>query len=258
MELEPIRIVDASPIPLAVGTPTDEAGFEVNLPGFSGPLALLLHLIESRQLEILTVPLADLADAYVAHLAEHPVDMAQLSEFVTVAAQLILLKSRRMLPGEPLPSAVDAADEPDEEELRQRLLEYRALRDLARALGERDLADPVFRREPRESDLPEVPSEVLLVRLLTDALAALAAIPDPEPEPPEIMAREITIAMQIGALQAALSATGRVVLQQLLATCRSRTEATVTIMAMLELVRRRLVHVEQDEIFGPILLETVR
>lgn len=258
MELEPIPIVDASPVPLAVGTPADETGFEVNLPGFSGPLALLLHLIESRQLEILTVPLADLADAYVAHLAEHPVDMAQLSEFVTVAAQLILLKSRRMLPGEPLPSAADAADEPDEEELRQRLLEYRALRDLARALAERDLVAPVFRREPRESDLPEVPSEVLAVRLLTEALAALASIPDPVAEPPEIMAREITIAMQIGALQAALSATGRIVLQQLLATCRSRTEVTVTVMATLELVRRRLVRVEQDEIFGPILLETVR
>jgi len=257
MELEPIRIADATSIPMAVAASTDEPTFEVNLPGFSGPLALLLHLIESRQLEVLTVPLADLADAYVAHLAEHPVDLAQLSEFVTVAAQLILLKSRRMLPGEPVPSAVDAADEPDEEELRQRLLEYRALRDLARALGERDLAAPVYRREPRESDLPEVSSEVLPVHLLTDALAALAAIPDPEPQPPEIMAREITIAMQIGALQAALSATGRVILQQLLATCRSRTEATVTVLATLELVRRRLVRVEQDEIFGPILLETV-
>ncbi len=257
MELEPIRIVDAPPIPLAVAASADEPGFEVSLPGFSGPLALLLHLIESRQLEILTVPLADLADAYVAHLAEHPVDTAQLSEFVTVAAQLILLKSRRMLPGEPLPLPEDASEEPDEEELRQRLLEYRAFRDLARALGERDLAAPVFRREPRESDLPEVPSEVLAARLLTDALAALASIPDPEAEPPEIMAREITIAMQIGALQAALSATGRIVLQELLATCRSRTEATVTVLATLELVRRRLVRVEQHEIFGPILLETV-
>ena len=70
------------------------------LPVFSGPLAVLLHLIESRQLDVLTVPLAELADAYVAHLAEHPVDPAQLAEFVAVAAQLILLKSRSMLPGE--------------------------------------------------------------------------------------------------------------------------------------------------------------
>lgn len=258
MELEPIRIVESSVVPLSVDSGPPERDFEVNLAVFSGPLALLLHLIESRQLEILTVPLADLADAYVAHLAEHPVDTAQLSEFVTVAAQLILLKSRRLLPGEPLPAADDGVDEPDEEELRRRLLEYRALRDLARALGERDLAAPAFRREPRESDLPEAPAEVLSTRLLTDALAALAAIPDPEPEPPQIVAREITIAMQIGTLQAVLSASGRVVLQQVLAACRSRTEATVTVLAALELVRRRIVRVEQDEIFGPIRMEAVR
>ena len=67
------------------------------------------------------------------------------------------------------------------------------------------------------------------------------------------MAREITIAMQITVLRAALAAGGRVVLQQLLATCRSRTEATVTLLATLELVRRRQVRVRQRELFGPIV-----
>jgi hypothetical protein len=63
------------------------------LPVFEGPLQLLLHLIEARQLDILTVPLAEVADAYVEHLARHPVDAANLSEFVSIAAQLIFLKS---------------------------------------------------------------------------------------------------------------------------------------------------------------------
>ena len=103
----------------------------VQLPVFEGPLQLLLHLIESRQLDILTVPLAELADGYVTHLARHPVDAANLAEFVAIAAQLIYLKSRRLLPNEPLPVAGDD-DEPSEEELRRRLLEYRALRDAAR------------------------------------------------------------------------------------------------------------------------------
>ena len=88
-------------------------------------------------------------------------------------------------------------------------------------------------------------------------MRALAAIPEPEPAPPEIVAREITIAMQIAVLRAALAAGGRVVLQQLLATCRSRTEATVTLLATLELVRRRQARVRQKELFGPILVETV-
>jgi chromatin segregation and condensation protein Rec8/ScpA/Scc1 (kleisin family) len=174
-----------------------------------------------------------------------------------VAAQLILIKSRSMLPGEVLPVGPDAADEPDEEELRRRLVEYRALRDVARALGERDLVAPMHRREPRESDLPLASVTPLPVAVLVEAMRSLAAIPEPEPPPPEIVAREITIAMQITVLRAALADGGKVVLQQLLASCRSRTEATVTLLATLELVRRRHVRVRQRELFGPIVVETM-
>jgi segregation and condensation protein A len=258
MTLEPIAIaesqLDAVRIRPAGG---QEPAFEVELASFSGPLAVLLHLIESRQLDVLTVPLAEVADAYVAHLAEHPVEPAQLAEFVAVAAQLILIKSRSMLPGESPPPGAAAADEPDEEELRRRLIEYRALRDAARTLGERDLVAPMQRREPRESDLPVASVAPLRAMLLADAMRALSAIPEPEPPPPEIVAREITIAMQITVLRAALAEGGRIVLQRLLATCRSRTEATVTLLATLELVRRRQVRVRQKDLFGPIVVETV-
>lgn len=257
MNREPIPVVPAAePVAVPVGAGADHpAGFEVRLEVFEGPLQLLLHLIESRQLDVLTVPLAELADAYVAHLATNPVDPGNLSEFVAIAAQLILLKSRRLLPGEPEPVAADETDEPDEEELRRRLLEYRALRDAAVALGARDLVAPVMRREPREADLPEAPMPPLPVSLLVEALEQLAAVAEPEAPPPEVVAREITIGMQIRALRDALSASGRVVLQAVLATCRSRTEAAVTILAALELVRRRQVQVRQDRIFGPILIE---
>ncbi|HEX2141496.1 MAG TPA: segregation/condensation protein A, partial [Candidatus Limnocylindria bacterium] len=133
MPLEPIAIH-----PEVAPVATLPAAFELELDVFSGPLELLLQLIESRQLDVLTVPLAEMADAYVAHLATHPVPPQQLAEFVAIASQLILLKSRRLLPGEPMPLASDPEAEPDEEELRRRLVEYRALRDVARLLGERD------------------------------------------------------------------------------------------------------------------------
>jgi segregation and condensation protein A len=241
MPMQPIAIV------------SEEAQFRLQLPVFEGPLQLLLHLIESRQLDVLTVPLAEVADAYVTHLATAPVDAANLSEFVSIAAQLILLKSRLLLPGESPPVASDP-DEPDEDELRRRLIEYRVLRDAAAALGERDLVAPSHRREPRESDLPEVPVQVLPAQLLADALERLAAIPEPIAPPPEIVAREITIGEQIDVLNAALSAKGRVLLQAVLATCRSRTEAAVTFLAALELVRRRQASAEQGTLFGPITL----
>ncbi|MEO8252038.1 MAG: segregation/condensation protein A [Chloroflexota bacterium] len=257
MPLDPIAIIDAPAVALAVSDIASPPEFEVQLPIFSGPLEVLLHLIESRQLDVLTVPLAELADAYVMHLATHPVDSGQLAEFVAMAAQLILIKSRSMLPGE-IPVAIsEPDDEADEDELRRRLLEYRALRDVARALGERDLVAPMQRREPRESDLPGAAVIPLPASLLADALHAMAAIPEPEPPPPEIVAREITIAMQITVLRAALATGGRVVLQQLLATCRSRTEATVTLLATLELIRRRQVTARQRDLFGPIVVETI-
>jgi segregation and condensation protein A len=255
--MEPIPIIPTTgPMSVPVGPGTGGGpAFEVRLDVFEGPLQLLLHLIESRQLDILTVPLAELADTYVAHLATHPVDPGNLSEFVAIAAQLILLKSRRLLPGEPEPASGPDGDEPDEEELRRRLIEYRALRDASVSLGARDLVAPVMRREPREADLPEAPVPPLPVTLLVEALTLLAEVAEPEAPAPEVMAREITIGMQIRTLREALSATGRVVLQAVLATCRSRTEAAVTVLAALELVRRRQVVVRQDRIFGPILME---
>src|SRR5438105_9979401 len=113
MPLEPVAIVPEPPSALPVGG----AAFELRLPAFEGPLQLLLHLIESQQLDVLNVPLADVADAYVEHLARHAVDAPNLAEFVVVTAQLIWLKSRRLLPGDAPPPAEDA-DEPGEEPLR--------------------------------------------------------------------------------------------------------------------------------------------
>jgi segregation and condensation protein A len=247
------------PIPVetdaGVAVPVGEGGFMLALPAFEGPLQLLLHLIESRQLDVLTVPLAEVADAYVEHLARHPVDAANLSEFVSIAAQLIWLKSKRLLPSEPLPPVPEGSDEPDEEELRRRILEYRGLRDAAVALGERDGVAPVMRREPREADLPEVAAEPLPVSLLVEALETLAAIPEPTAPPPEVVPREVTIGQQIEVLRRALSGGGRVILQTILVRCRSRTEAAVTFLATLELVRRRQVRAEQHDLFGPIVIE---
>ena len=250
--MEPIEI-GANSVALPVG----EAEFTLALPVFEGPLQLMLHLIESRELDILTVPLAEVADAYVEHLSRNPVDTANLSEFVATAAQLIYLKSKRMLPAEPLPPLPTGADEPDEDELRRRLVEYRALRDAAVAMGERDGVAPVMRREPRESDLPDVPAEPLPSVILADALAALAAISEPAPPPPEIVAREITIGQQIAVLREALARGGRIVLQAVLERCGSRTERAVTFLATLELVRRRQVTAAQEELFGPIVIETL-
>ena len=252
MPLQPVAIEPDAPSPL----PVVGAAFELNLPIFEGPFQLLLHLIESQQLDVLGVPLAEVADAYLEHLARHPVDAANLADFVVVAAQLIWLKSRRLLPGD-TPAPAEDAEEADEEQLRQRLIEYRAVRDTASWLGARDMVAPLIRREPRDSDLPEGPAVALPARLLTEALDGLSATPEPDAPPPEVVAREITIGMQIRVLLEALSESGRMVLQAVLAGCRSRSEVAVTVLAMLELARRRQVRLDQSTLFGPIVVTTV-
>jgi segregation and condensation protein A len=247
--------IEADPrVAMAVGPPPE---FQLELPGFEGPLPLLLHLIETAELDIVTVPLASVADAYVAYLATHAVDTAHLAQFVATAAQLILLKSRSLL-AEPVEILAPGTDEVDEEELRRRLLVYRAIRDAARDIAERDLVAPMWRREPRQTDLPEAPLAPLDPALLADALARMTAVVEPEPEPPEIVPREVTVGQQIAVLRHALAAGGKVVLQAVLALGQSRTERVVTLLAALELVRRRELRARQAELFGPIILEPAR
>ena len=249
----PIAVEPDPAVALPVG-PAPE--FRLELPVFEGPLPLLLHLIESAELDILRVPLAHVADAYVTYLATHAVDTANLAQFVATAAQLILIKSRSLLPAEPSAEVPVGADDVDEDELRRRLLAYRVIRDAARELAARDLVSPMWRREPRPSDLPEAPLAALDPAVLPGALARLAAVAEPEAPPPEVVPREITVGQQIRLLRMALGETGRVVLQTLLGAGTTRTERVVTLVAALELVRRRELRARQSTLFGPIVLES--
>jgi len=116
-----------------------EDATEIRLPEWEGPLGLLLALVEARRLDVLAVPLGALAEAYLDALATLEGDrLGNISVFVGVASQLILIKSRAMLPRPPAPG-VPLADEgaDPEAELRARLLLYRAYRDAGAALQAR-------------------------------------------------------------------------------------------------------------------------
>jgi segregation and condensation protein A len=238
-----------------------EEATQVRLESFDGPLSLLLSLIEQRQLDVLTVSLGDLAGAYLEAVAG--VDARRLpmiSSFVATSAQLILIKSRAMLPRPPAPAAAAAADEPDpEEELRRRLIEYRLFRDAGQRLAAR-LADGAasFHREPRvagaaaKAGAVAPPGEPLEVELLVSALAGLVRIVPPVPPPPETLRRIVTIEERADVIRATLRAAPAVVLQDLLGDLSDRLVVAVTFMAMLELVRRRELTIEQPVPWGPI------
>jgi len=190
----------------------------VRMAEFQGPLGLLLALIEARQLDVLTVPLGALADAYLDALATLEDDrLGNISAFVSVASQLILIKSRAMLPRQvELAPGLLAEDEPDPEaELRARLILYRAHRDAGLQLqAEALLRHGLFRREPsaaaaaalagaRPADAPPLDP-----MLLGGALAGLVRIAPPIELPPETIRRTITLTERAAFIRDAILAAG--------------------------------------------------
>jgi segregation and condensation protein A len=238
-----------------------ESVTHVRLEAFDGPLALLLAVIEARQLDVLTVPLGALAEAYLDALATLEGDkLGNVSAFIAVAAQLILIKSRAILPRAPKVAAIPLDDELDPEaELRARLLEYRRFRDAGLALGERIGVQRLFRRDAevaaiagragaRPPERPPLPAGVL-----ANALGRLATVVPVAPLPAELVPRTITLAERTAVIRAALRGSDTIVLQELLGGVRDRVVVAVTFLAMLELSKRREITLEQAEPWGPIV-----
>jgi segregation and condensation protein A len=238
-----------------------ESSTHVRMTDFDGPLALLLALIEARQLDVLTVPLGALAESYLDALATHEGDrLGNVSGFVAIAAQLILIKSRAILPRPPKVAVIPLDEEPDPEaELRARLIEYRRFRDAGAALGDRPVARRLFRRDAevaagsgkagaRPPERPPLPPSVL-----PRALERLIRILPIVTAPAELLARMVTLAERTAVIRAALAEADCVVLQDLLGGVRDRVVVAVTFLALLELSKRREITLEQAEPWGPII-----
>jgi len=253
--------VTAPTVQIGVGR-RPEAATQVRIAEWEGPLGLLLSLIEARRLDVLTVPLGALAEAYLDALASIEDDrIGNISTFVAVASQLILIKSRAMLPRQAVagPGSIpDDGDDP-EAELRARLLVYRAYRDAGLALlavaGERI---GLFHREPGVAQAAglagsRAPDAAPLdPAILGGALSGLAALIPPPERPAEIVPRSITLNQRAAIIREALRGAPSVVLQELLRGIRDRVVVAITFLAMLELMKRREIVVEQAESFGPI------
>jgi segregation and condensation protein A len=228
------------------------ARLQVATPVFEGPLELLLALAEREELDILEVPLGRLTDSYLAALAElEAPDPAEMADFLWMAARLLLLKSIRLLPGEQPPD-----EEQDllgwEEDVRRRLAEYRAYRELAQGLMERAAAEPFAFPPPARAVEVEGQEEPLDVTLLVAAFqGVLARVP---PRPVVVVGRSWTPEEKLALIESRL-ASGPLDVAELILECEDRLEAVVTFVALLELLRRGRVKVRQAERFGPIKVE---
>ena len=225
---------------------------------FEGPMDLLLHLIEKQELDITKVSLAIVTDQYLEYLrqSEH-LNPDNMADFLVVAAKLLLIKSRALLPSAP-PTALEEEEDVGDELARQ-LLEYKKLKELADQLKDRDAQG--LHAYLRVSTTPELEREldmtgVTLDDLLAAAREALSLVPG-KPIGNVVRPFAITVADRVHHIEALLARRGRFSFQRMLRKATSRSEIIVTFLALLELIKRRRARAEQDKLFGEIIVLAV-
>lgn len=228
------------------------SSYQVNLDVFEGPLDLLLRLIEREELDITLISLARVTDQYLGYLAGlRERSAANLADFCAIAAQLLVIKSRVLLPR---PPSATAAAEDEGDDLVERLREYRRFRQAAAQLGALEGAGR--RTYPRLAPLPRLeprlqPGEADTSELLAALQRVLAQHPPQQPVNSVVAPVTVRIAERIAAILAQL-AHGQVRFATLLGSARSRLEVIVTFLALLELIKQQRVRALQQQPFGEI------
>ena len=239
------------------------AGYPVSLPIFDGPIELLLHLIERQELDITEVSLVAITDQYLRAIeALQEIEPEALADFLVVAARLLYIKSRGLLPQ----PEVEEEEEKQSEALLQQLLDYRRFKAAAdelrlrASIGLRTNARLAPPQMERRLDL----SALTIERLAAAAQRALRNVAS-SVAPPSVRAYPITVAEQMAAIrerirsQAGIEGGGDRYLSftALLSQSCSRLEIVVTFLAVLELIKQREIAAEQHETFGEIILRSV-
>ncbi|MEP6693336.1 MAG: segregation/condensation protein A [Chloroflexota bacterium] len=226
-------------------------GPHVTVEGFDGPLDLLLELVEEKKLDILTVRLGDLADAYLARVrALDALPAEEVSAFLALASRLVLLKARSLLPSL-LPIAETETE--SEEELRARLLEYAVVRERATALGDRlRSGERGFHREGGTPELPPRGGEVLALAAAWSKVLALAS--RPREEGLVAPGERYSVEERTAEIEAIVAEREQVTFTELLSTEPTLGWAVVTFIALLDLYRRSVIDLEQSELFADILI----
>ena len=251
----------ASPGPTAADAPAPQA-FRVNLPAirpgeppFEGPLDLLLHLVREHQVDVLDIPIARITEAYLATLRTmEELDIDVAGEFLHMAAQLMLLKSKLLLPRTEVAEDADPGEEQGDPraELVRRLLEYQKYKAAAEELGRHDILDrDVFTRRARAAAIPQPEgpeglAEVSVFKLIESLARALeAARPETRHE---IEGDRLSITDAISRVAEVLRLRRRVTFVELLLAAGDGGRPAVigAFLAVLEMVKLRLLRVLQE------------
>lgn len=230
--------------------------YTVTTPVYQGPLDLLLQLIEKAELDISSFSLAQVTDQYLSRIREMGnCAPEEVSAFLVIAAKLIQIKSESLLPRPPVRQP---GEEDPGEALARQLIAYKRYRQIAELLSERETANLrsyLRLASPTKFEGVVDLSGITLQDLVTAARqiftqASLKASLSNIVPPPRVTIRE-----KIALLAEALRSSKQISFQSLIKSRRTRLEIVVTFLAMLELVKRHLVHASQDELFGDIKID---
>lgn len=223
------------------------------LEQFEGPLGLLLQMIQQEKLDISEISLATVADQFVKHIESNPhINGEELADFLVVASQLLLIKSKLLLP------KLDFEEEIGLDALETQLKLYRRFVDAAKRL-ETKIAQHEFLYARKKSPLqlqPKFrPPEGLKALHLQVAMKDIIARLEPIVILPEsVMQKTITMHEKIRHIQSLLKRSKGLSFKQLLKQARSKTEKVVSFLALLELVKQHEVAVQQANTFEDILI----
>lgn len=232
--------------------------YRFKLDNFEGPLDLLLHLIKEAKLDIATVKLADITEQYLNYMQDlKNVDMDKASEFITVAATLIEIKSKKLIPVEQ--EATQDDEEDDEAILLRRLKEYELFKKAGQDLKQIEDINKLYREPGKETEKVKVVIKDLVLDQLLDAFAKLLTREElkkqvkPD-EPKKIVKDRFTVAEKIIAIRNFAKERKRFEFEELFADDMTKSELINVFLALLELLKLQTVKVLQNETFGHIVI----
>ena len=229
--------------------------YKIKIDAFEGPMDLLMHLIEKNKIDIYDIPIAELTRQYLDYLdkfREFNIEIA--SSFLVMAATLLQIKSRMMLPK--APKEEGAPEEDPRLELVQRILEYRKFKQVSQVLGDMaGVQERFVAREPMELPVHHLPPGNLSLRQLVEAFHTVLTVKEElsipkalvEPEEYSIKDKMENIILLLGRSR------GKLLFSEAFRS-GTRSELTVTFLALLELMKLRTVTVKQQRSFAEIYI----
>ena len=231
--------------------------YRFKLDNFEGPLDLLLHLIKEAKLDIATVRLAEITEQYLEYMQDiKNVDMDKASEFITVAATLIEIKSKSILP-------VEQEEEPDEDSdeamLLRRLKEYEVFKETSKKLKDIEDVNKFYRAPGKETEKVKVVIKDMVLDQLLDAFARLLTREElkkavQNEQPKKIVKDRFTVAEKIISIRNFAKEHKRFEFEELFDEDMTKSELINTFLALLELLKLQTVKVLQKGTFGSIVI----